>query len=512
MSSAFQSNAFQNNAFQTQAPNPPEANFTFDKDSGQSPLLIQFTDNSTNNPTAWLWEYNLNGNNWIAFSTLKNPVHNFISEGRYSIRLTVTNSAGTDQITQNEIINIVDIHFNVIDSFEISNRINEGITNFSIQFNTPLSPDKFRTGEVFEFNVNDNTLDEEQVLVTGVVEGVERKSTDGNKIYSITGRDKARLLAKQPFTLNCNTENPTEYTVMDLLGMILQDTGITFGRGQSSLNKVILLTNDGEASNRFCGEWTSKQEAINALFAQYIRFSGAKTFRWWVDYGGHFRWFEINTPRAGKVYFFENDERIVDFTVKEDSTNVINDLTGFYGDEENQQSVHITNEASISKHGRCIGMPITETTMTREEMTLKVQREIDQKSQPIYTATLVLKDFYTMDNGTQVMLPNDPFYPDIVFTISDYKISKESKGPRRTYINLTTDDSVISLPNEFEVIQAIAQKEVEDNKAMVGVVTSVPDEGSSSDRCQVWLQTGGGSGGSGVVASVRNVGGNFITS
>jgi hypothetical protein len=45
---------------------------------------------------------------------------------------------------------------------------------------------------------------------------------------------------------------------------------------------------------------------------------------------------------------------------------------------------------------------------------------------------------------------------------------------------------------------------VEDNRAMVAVVTSIPS--TSSDRCNVWL---GMAGSSGVVASVRNPGGNW---
>lgn len=405
----------------------------------------------------------------------------------------------------------------VMKEFEISTRINEGLTSFNITFNTPLAPSKYVTGSTFEFVLNDSTLTDEYVAITGVVESVERKNKDNNRIYGLTGRDKGRLLVKNPFTLDSNTETPTTYTVPELLDLILTGTGITIGRGQTTLQKNITLTTDGEQPNRYCGSWSTKQEAINQLFAQYIRFSGAKKFRWWIDYSGYFRWFEVNTDRGSKTYFFDDDERIIDFTVKEDATSIINDLTGFYGDEEDQQSVHIQNTASIAKYGLCVGEPITETNMTLEEITAKVQREIDQKSIPIYTATLELSDFYSIDVGAQIMFPNDPYYSTTIFTVSDWKMSKSPEGSRKTTLNLTSDESVISIANEFEVIQATAKKEVQENKAVVGVVTEIPADGSSSDRCSVWIPAGsslgyGGGGGSGSVVSARNVGGGFILS
>ena len=50
---------------------------------------INFTDNSVNNPTSWLWDF---GDGTT--SSLQNPTHTYTSNGIYSIKLTTTNSFG----------------------------------------------------------------------------------------------------------------------------------------------------------------------------------------------------------------------------------------------------------------------------------------------------------------------------------------------------------------------------------------------------------------------------------
>ncbi|MEO0338819.1 MAG: PKD domain-containing protein, partial [Bacteroidota bacterium] len=52
---------------------------------------IQFTDVSTNTPTAWLWDFG-DGNT----STQQNPAHTYAAEGQYTVCLTATNQFGTD--------------------------------------------------------------------------------------------------------------------------------------------------------------------------------------------------------------------------------------------------------------------------------------------------------------------------------------------------------------------------------------------------------------------------------
>jgi PKD repeat protein len=80
---------------QPPAEKKPVARFTQDEHAGIVPLTVQFTDTSMNNPTSYLWEFG----DGITSSD-KNPSHIYQKPGVYKIRLTVTNSAGTDSTTR----------------------------------------------------------------------------------------------------------------------------------------------------------------------------------------------------------------------------------------------------------------------------------------------------------------------------------------------------------------------------------------------------------------------------
>jgi PKD repeat protein len=77
----------------------PVAGFTATPTHGHAPLPVQFTDFSTRDPAAWVWEYSTGGN-WTRFSTSQHPFYQFTSAGTYSIRLTVMNVAGEDTETK----------------------------------------------------------------------------------------------------------------------------------------------------------------------------------------------------------------------------------------------------------------------------------------------------------------------------------------------------------------------------------------------------------------------------
>lgn len=70
----------------------PVANFTADKVSGCSPLTVKFTDQSTNIPTSWVWDF---GNGQL--SSLQNPIVNYSTPGTYTVKLVARNSSGIDE-------------------------------------------------------------------------------------------------------------------------------------------------------------------------------------------------------------------------------------------------------------------------------------------------------------------------------------------------------------------------------------------------------------------------------
>jgi len=78
--------------------NSPVAAFSASPTSGFRPLSVTFTDQSTNSPTSWTWEFRITGTEtWTQFSTDQNPTYIFTNSGTYDIRLTVTNSGGSSQ-------------------------------------------------------------------------------------------------------------------------------------------------------------------------------------------------------------------------------------------------------------------------------------------------------------------------------------------------------------------------------------------------------------------------------
>ena len=87
-------------------PPKPVAAFTATPTSGIVPLTVQFTDQSTNTPTSWKWEYRKGSGSWTQFSTAQNPSSSFTAVGTYSIRLTATNAGGSNTLTKTSYITV----------------------------------------------------------------------------------------------------------------------------------------------------------------------------------------------------------------------------------------------------------------------------------------------------------------------------------------------------------------------------------------------------------------------
>lgn len=84
----------------------PVANFTASPTSGTVPLSVNFTDTSTNTPTSWLWDFKNDGS---ATSTQQNPSYTYSSTGTYAVKLTATNSAGSNSVTKTAFITVNDV-------------------------------------------------------------------------------------------------------------------------------------------------------------------------------------------------------------------------------------------------------------------------------------------------------------------------------------------------------------------------------------------------------------------
>jgi PKD repeat protein len=71
----------------------PVAEFKADRQVGKAPFIVQFTDLTSGNPTAWVWEF---GDGTSSYE--QNPRHIYMKEGAYDVRLTATNQYGSDSV------------------------------------------------------------------------------------------------------------------------------------------------------------------------------------------------------------------------------------------------------------------------------------------------------------------------------------------------------------------------------------------------------------------------------
>lgn len=77
---------------------PPAVNFSTDYVAGSCVNPIQFTDLTTNLPTAWLWDF---GDGYTGpQQTQQNPLHTYTATGTYNVTLSATNANGPASITR----------------------------------------------------------------------------------------------------------------------------------------------------------------------------------------------------------------------------------------------------------------------------------------------------------------------------------------------------------------------------------------------------------------------------
>lgn len=79
---------------------PPTADFTWAELNSCSGEFA-FSDISTNGPVSWTWDF---GDGSV--SNLQNPTHRYTQNGVYSVKLTVTNSFGSDSTVQTSSVNV----------------------------------------------------------------------------------------------------------------------------------------------------------------------------------------------------------------------------------------------------------------------------------------------------------------------------------------------------------------------------------------------------------------------
>ncbi|MGB9940066.1 PKD domain-containing protein [Methanosarcina sp.] len=81
----------------------PVADFSANVTSGDAPLKVLFTDNSTGAPESWFWDFG----DGIYSKHAMNATHTFKKPGIYNVTLKVTNAAGSNSITRHGYITVM---------------------------------------------------------------------------------------------------------------------------------------------------------------------------------------------------------------------------------------------------------------------------------------------------------------------------------------------------------------------------------------------------------------------
>uniref|UniRef100_UPI000A504FC4 PKD domain-containing protein n=1 Tax=Methanosarcina horonobensis TaxID=418008 RepID=UPI000A504FC4 len=108
----------------------PVAGFSADITSGVGPLTVQFTDSSTGSLDTWKWDFDNDGD---VDSTEQNPKFIYTDEGRHSVKLTVTNSAGSDSELKIDYITVI------YPSPDFTANVTEGTVPLTVEFTGNVS-------------------------------------------------------------------------------------------------------------------------------------------------------------------------------------------------------------------------------------------------------------------------------------------------------------------------------------------------------------------------------------
>ena len=101
-----------------------KAAFSASNTSGCSPLVVQFKDESTGNPTSWRWDL---GNGTI--SLFQNPSSVYFAPGTYTVKQVVKTATGADSVVKQHYITVYD---NPVAAFETSDSV--GCFPFHVTF------------------------------------------------------------------------------------------------------------------------------------------------------------------------------------------------------------------------------------------------------------------------------------------------------------------------------------------------------------------------------------------
>ncbi|MDO9157955.1 MAG: hypothetical protein Q7U45_00755, partial [Burkholderiaceae bacterium] len=177
---------------------------------------------------------------------------------------------------------------------------------------------------------------------------------------------------------------------------------------------------------------------------------------WYIDIDGYFKWFETTEDRGNVINISDDHPQLASLNIVEDNTNIVNYLEGYAG-ENSSIYRSVRDEASITQHGLLQGETIVDTNIIDGNVLLELlNTSIDNTKNPLYTATATFNGLLYTEPGQKHRFPDSDAYSSIDFTIVDITITGTPEN-HQTVINYSTDTSVLSADNSFEMVKIIAE-------------------------------------------------------
>jgi len=258
----------------------PSAEFTGNQTSGIESFTVSFTDTSTNNPTAWAWDFGDEST-----SVERNPSHTYTSAGTYTVKLTVANSEGcntnikTDHIITNPQI------FSITASAGSGGDI------------TPSGSVNVVRGESQMFFITPSAgYDIKKVFVDGVNQGAisTYSFSDVQSAHTIYANFRQNPLLVANFTANVTTD-PPPLTVQFMDTSTGSPTSWNWSFGDGKLSDQQNPTNTYYSNRSYSVSLTVSNDISSTttktnfitVFAPPTKIGTYKDGVWYLDYDGN---------------------------------------------------------------------------------------------------------------------------------------------------------------------------------------------------------------------------------
>jgi PKD repeat protein len=227
---------------------PPSADFSGEPVEGYAPLTVSFTDQSTNVPTNWAWNF---GDGQT--SNEKNPVHVYLFPGTYSITLTAGNGYGGNSITKVNYI-VVDSGSSSLD-VDFSANITTGYAPLQVEF-TDLSTGRGIKSRVWTFS-NNVTMFSENFSGQKIVHSFS-EAGQYNVTLTVTAENNKNESMEKKYYINVRQSVPEQGTITLYKGWNLISTPLALKEQYRTAGQVFSLI-DTESRSIYTYDAESKQ-------------------------------------------------------------------------------------------------------------------------------------------------------------------------------------------------------------------------------------------------------------